>query len=541
MSQTLRQFSSLPPIRVADGCVVSYCPMASAVGSSVLYRGGNAVDAAVATGLALAVSYPQAGNLGGGGFLLLHRANGEVHYLDYRETAPRKLDPVSFLGPQNKDRSTVGGLAIGVPGTIAGFADALARFGTWSWEQVVAPAIELADRGVWLTIRQAAFLRLYHGALKQFPSTQKYFTSNGETMLPATLFRQPVLAKTLRSLTEEGPRAFYEGEIAERIVQEVAAQGGVLDREDLRSYRPQWRKPLRRSFGGKDVYTTHLPSAGGLILQLCLGLLESDGALEFKPGSIERFERVARAFRVAFGLRQALACDPDDLDDSERARIDALAEKQMSSGDLERFEQELKQITPVSAAGGTNTTHFCVMDRDGNAVSNTYSLNTMFGSKVAVDGAGFILNNSIDDFSLSPEATNWYSLGYGARNHVKPGRRPVSSMTPTIVSSGGHAELVVGGSGGPRIPTMVAQTIVGVVSDGIPLGEVMRAPRIHHQFFPDELALEQAMPSITAEGLERYGFTIQRQAALGMGAAIHRPPGSENLLVSLDARFGMFE
>lgn len=512
--------------------------MASAIGQRVLQDGGNAVDAAVGTALALAVTYPQAGNLGGGGFLMAHM-DGESHFLDYRETAPRGAVADLFLEDGRITNKTVlGGASVGVPGTVAGLSIALSRFGTWSWDRILSLVIPMAETGVWLTSRQSACLELYRESLSTFESTRKIFVPGGRVPQPGSLFRQPELAWTLRQLADHGPEAFYVGEIARKIAEEVRRNGGVLDLEDLASYSPRWRAPLTRTAFGRKIFAPSLPSAGGLVLVLSLGLLEANGYGTLPRGSLERADLLARIFRVAFAFEHRNSGDPDYLDPARVDQAYGIVEGDLNLGDLERLEARLPEAAKRSDMARSCTTHFSVIDRHGNAVSNTYTLNTMFGSKLMVDGAGFLLNNCLDDFRIG-DAPNWYDLLQGDRNQLRPNYRPVSSMTPVILTKDGKAELIVGGSGGPRIPTSVAQMITGVLQDGLTLGEALRAPRVHHQLFPDEVALELNVPESIAEGLSKLGHRVARVTQLGIGAAIRRNENDE-ISAILDGRFGDF-
>jgi gamma-glutamyltranspeptidase/glutathione hydrolase len=507
----------------------------------VLRSGGNAVDAAVATALALAVTYPQAGNLGGGGFMLIALRDGRAEMLDYRETAPRRLNAEQL--PVGADRQPIvtGPLSVAVPGTVAGLAAALERYGTLPWERLVHPAVELAERGFWLTSRQAGYFELYQRELSAFPATRRYFLPGNQPPLPGTLFCQADLGRTLRILAERGARAFYDGEIAAQIAGEIARGGGVLDAEDLASYQVRWRAPLRRRFLGREVITSSLPSAGGLVVATCLGLLEPLGLMDQPMGSIARHDLVAQGLRIGAALQLWLGGDPDHLSPSARQLTETIAQRAMTTSDLARLERALtRRLSPgprgVSALAA-NTTHFCVVDGQGNAVSNTYSLNTMFGSKLAVDGAGFLLNSSIDDFRIAAEGPNWYGILQGERNRLAPGRRPVSSMAPTVVSSGGIPELVVGGSGGPRIPSLVVQTIVSVLADGMTLQQAMTIPRIHHQHWPDQLFVEPTVPQNTVRVLRTRGHAIETVPNVGIGAGIHCDPRTTALVAMLDPRF----
>jgi gamma-glutamyltranspeptidase / glutathione hydrolase len=540
----MRPSSPVPSIRLEQGCVVSYCPVATAVGAGVLRRGGNAVDAAIATAFALSVTYPQAGNIGGGGFALVFMANGGVHCLDYRETAPAKVrrDLLVDGSGQLGDRSTSGALAVGTPGTVAGMAALRERFGTWSWDRLLEPAIEIADCGNWLTVRQAAYLEMYEDSLKRYESTRKWLTRTGVTPLPGARFVQAELAKTLRAIASEGPAPFYRGRIAELLVAEIERGGGLLDAEDLAAYEAKWRPVFRRSFCGRDVYSVPFPSAGGLIAQLSLGMMEAEGGLDLPPDSAERLALLARVFRLAFALRRNLAGDPDDLKESELAEVRGWAERKFQRGDLERLEKELEPLL-LSTAGGvrdslrTSTTHFCVLDSKGNAVSNTCSLNTIFGAKLVVDGAGFLLNNCLDDFEFEAATPNWYDLVHGPRNLIHGRRRPVSSMSPTLTVNGGKVELIVGGSGGSRIPTMVTQVACNVLCDSMPLELAIRTARIHHQGSPPVLVAERRLAAGVVRQLVAAGHQVESWPALGICAAIMRDASNDEVSSTLDQRF----
>lgn len=547
----MRPSSPQPTANLANGCVVSYCANASAVGARVLRQGGNAMDAAVATSLALAVTYPQAGNLGGGGFLLHKPKGGEASFLDYRETAPRRLTSELFLheGARDERRATRGGLPVATPGTVAGLAEALAKHGSWSWKDVVTPALELARRGVWLTTRQSRYLELYTDVFSEFEPTARTFLPGGVPLLPGELFVQPELAWTLERLAEEGPRTFYEGELGERVVRTVRAYGGVLDMDDLRDYTPVWREPLHRTFLGRAVVAPSLPSGGGIVLLACLGLFEAEGLSLTPPNSVERLSAYGRVMRVAFKLRGALLGDPDRLAPATQARAREIAERGFARGDLGRLERSLAEVD--SRLGGEqNTTHLCVIDSAGNAVSNTYSLNTIFGAKLVVDGGGFFLNNSIDDFSLADGAPNWYELADGKDNRLEPGKRPVSSMTPSLFlrdeQRTSPVELVIGGSGGPRIPTLIFQIAQATLGDGLPLEESVRQPRVHHQDAPHELAVEEALRPAIRQAVEAGSKAtlgpVVTTPVLGVCAALHvaqagPQTGSPTLSAVLDSRF----
>jgi gamma-glutamyltranspeptidase/glutathione hydrolase len=528
-------------LRSRDGCVVSYCPTASSIGAHVLARGGNAVDAAVATGLALAVTYPQGGNLGGGGFMVVRTASGDRYFLDYREVAPRRVDPALFMNRDGsrRDQSLYGGAPVCVPGTVAGLAAVLQRLGTWSWDRVVGAVVDLAAIGTWVTTRQANYFRLHLPDLQRYETTRDYLPC-GQAPEPGTLWRQPDLARTLRTLAERGPDCFYRGELAERILETVAEHDGILEAEDLAAYRPRWREPMVSRFCGRELICASFPSGGGLVVRLSTAILEAQGVAGTPANSADRYRLLVRSFRVAFELRRRLAGDPDFAGESERAAGAALLEEALGmAGDLDALERTLGLDSPGPAGdpqGQKNTTHYSVIDRDGNAVSNTYSLNTLFGSKLVARGCGFFLNNSMDDFSFASDMPNYYGLVEGRTNQALPGRRPTGSMAPTIaVGQDGLVELVVGASGGPRIPTAVTQLLVGVLCDGEILPVAMRAPRVHHQLVPDEVWVEPMLRPDLRQALVGLRPGLAVHPRLGIGAGLQLSAGE--LFASLDFRF----
>jgi gamma-glutamyltranspeptidase / glutathione hydrolase len=525
-------------IPVEEGCVVSYCPIASAVGTRVLLEGGNAVDAMVATALALASTYPQAGNLAGGGFMLIKPPHGEGALLDYRESAPRRVDPGLFADA--KERSVRGGLAVAVPGTVAGLAEAVQKFGTWGWDRLVRPAIELSVHGTWITNRQARYLALYHKDLCSFPETVKAMLPAHDMWRPGDLYRNPDLGNTLRILGERGPQAFSEGEIGEAIVRTVQRYGGVMDLDDLRDYRAIWRKPYQRQIFGHDIMTTPLPSGGGVVVLLSLALLEAAGCAALPTRSTARYELLARAFRLAFALRSEFAGDPSIIPAVTLQRCEQLIASAFDAGSIERLEREFGLVSErpvVEPYPHRNTTHMCAIDRWGMAVSNTYSLNTLFGSKLVAENTGVLLNNTIDDFGILPDVPNWYQLFEGRFNTLAPGLRPVGNMAPTIVSRGDTVVLAIGGSGGPRIPTSVAQTILGMYGNGLALAQASALPRVHHQYRPTQLDVEDAVDAVHMEALEQIGFDVVKFPRLGILAALQYDVDAKTLMAMLDPRF----
>ncbi len=529
-------------LRLRNGCVVSYCPIASSIGTRVLHSGGNAIDAAVATGLALAVTYPQAGNLGGGGFMLVRMASGERHFLDYRETAPRRMDASVFVNPDGSrsERALYGGAPVCVPGTVAGLAAALERLGTWSWDRIIGAVVDLAHTGTWVTTRQATYFNMHMDELSRYETSRETYLPGGSPPEVGTLWHQPDLARTLRLLAEQGPGCFYSGELAERIVDTIREHDGILDADDLAGYRPTWRDPMVSSFCGRELITAPFPSGGGLVVRVSTAMLEANGVHTLPPSSPERYRLLVRAFRVAFELRRRMAGDPDFETPRERAAAAALLERSLAmAGNLDALECELELDRPGPLGDGQphkNTTHFSAIDREGNAVANTYSLNTLFGCKLVPRGCGFFLNNTMDDFSLSASAPNYYGIVEGRNNQPKPGRRPTGSMAPTLaVAADGAVELILGASGGPRIPTAVTQLLVGVLCDDEILPVAMRAPRVHHQLVPDEIWVEPMLRMELQQALAgvRGGVAVHPRLGIGVGIHNHR----DSVYASLDFRF----
>jgi len=522
-----------------EGCVVSYCPIASAVGTRVLLDGGNAVDATVATALALAATYPQAGNLAGGGFMLIKPTGADAQLLDYRECAPRAADPSLFAAASGG--SVRGGLAVAVPGTVKGLAEAVRRYGTWGWDRLVRPAIELAEHGNWITNRQARYLGLYHKDLTVFPETASaILRPDGQVWRPGDLFKNLDLGKTLGMIGEHGPAVFSEGPVGDAIIRTIRRYGGVMDHADLREYQPIWRKPYSRKVFGHDIFTTPLPSGGGFIVIVSLALLEAAGCPDLPVRSTARYELLGRAFRIAFALRAEFAGDPAVVPAAILSRCEELTQAPFDAGSIERLERALGLIgeRPVTdPSPPRNTTHICAIDSSGMAVSNTYSLNTLFGSKLVAEGTGVLLNNTIDDFGILPDVPNWYQLFEGRFNTLAPGLRPVGNMSPTIVCKGDVTELAIGGSGGPRIPTAVAQTILGMYANGMALSQAAAVPRVHHQWRPTHLDVEDSVDVSHQRALERLGFDIVLYPRLGILSAVQYDLNGKTLMALLDPRF----
>lgn len=486
--------SSPQPVRAAKGMVVSADTLASQVGADILKRGGNAVDAAVATALALAVTYPVAGNLGGGGFMLVRMANGGCVAIDYRETAPAAAQREMYLdraGNVLPDASLVGGRAAGVPGTVAGLALALEKYGTLPWAKVVEPARRLAAEGFPVSYALARSLRLTP-TLNRFEESKRIFLRNGKFYTVGEKFRQPELAATLRRLQLNGAKEFYTGKTAQAIIRTMQKTGGLITRDDLLGYRAKVREPLHGTYRGIDVYTMPPPSSGGIALLEGLNILEQFDLAKQGYNSTDSNHLLIETMRRIFADRAEFPGDPDFVKIPVRGLISKAYAKALARG------IDLKAATPLSAlrAGkpapyeSEQTTHFSVVDAKGNAVSNTYTLNGGYGSAVTVEGAGFLLNNEMDDFTSKPGVPNGYGLIQGEANAIAPNKRPLSSMTPTILVKNGKLFLIAGSPGGPTIISTVLQVIVNIVDYQMNAREAVSMPRLHHQWQPDVTRVE---------------------------------------------------
>ena len=496
----------------AHAMVASAHELASAVGADVLQRGGNAIDAAVAVGFALAVVQPVAGNIGGGGFMVIRLKDGAVHALDYREVAPARARADMYVDSAGNvsASSLTGHLSVGVPGSVAGMFEAHKRFGRLPWADLIAPAVKLARDGHTLDEIRSKNIGLEAHRLVLFPASRAQFLAPDSGPLPpGRPFVQADLARTLQLIADSGPAAFYRGSIAKLIVAEMKRGGGLVTKEDLARYQPKWREPLRIVYRRDTVYTMPLPSGGGVTLAEILNIME--GYPTLPPfGSTALMHLEAEAMRRAFMDRNAFLGDPDFV----TAPLDRLLSKAYAAELRQSIDPDRATPTPVNPAirsEGTETTHYSVVDGDGNAVACTTTLNNDFGSAVTVTGAGFLLNDEMDDFTSAPGRPNLYGLVQSAANAIAPGKRMLSAMTPTIVvDSAGQLLLVVGTPGGSRITTAVYQVLTNVVDQGMPLGEAVAAPRLHQQGLPDILYLENnGFPTATADSLAAMGYKIE--------------------------------
>jgi len=494
-SQIQPSAASRPPVRARHGMVASASEIASRVGVDILKRGGNAVDAAVAVGLALAVTYPVAGNLGGGGFMVIRMSDGRVAAIDYRETAPAKAHRNMYLDKDGNlipDASTIGYLAAGVPGTVAGLALALERYGTMKWRDVVEPARKLAAEGFTVSYALARSLRGEADLLKRFPESRRIFLRDERFYEEGETFKQPELAAVFQRLKKRGPSEFYQGRTAQLIAEDMKANGGLITLEDLKSYRPVIRQPLRGTYRGYEIITMPPPSSGGVALLEMLNILEHYNLEAMGHSSSEKYHVMIEAMRRAFADRAEFLGDPDFV----KVPVAGLTSKKYAAELMKSID--ISQATPSARIGhgqpaayeSEATTHFSVIDRMGNAVANTYTLNGGYGSGVTVPGAGFLLNNEMDDFAAKPGAPNYYGLIQGEANSVQPRKRPLSSMTPTIVLKDGKLYFVIGSPGGPTIINTALQVIVNIIDHKMNIQQAIDAPRLHHQWLPDVVRYE---------------------------------------------------
>jgi gamma-glutamyltranspeptidase/glutathione hydrolase len=503
------------PLRAKRGMVASNHEIASRIGVEILRKGGNAVDAAIAVGLALAVVYPEAGNIGGGGFMLLRKPNGEVRAIDYRERAPAAASSGMYMNQagqpiKGEGSSSVGYRASGVPGTVAGFDHAFTNYGSGRirWRELVRPAREIAERGFALSYRVTELLRK-DGELAKYEDTKRIFLNGGALFAEGDTLVQADLARTLRRIELRGAREFYTGETARLIAADMKANGGLITLEDLKAYKPVDRTPLHGTYRGHEIITMPPPSSGGIVLLQVLNMLERYDMGKLGSNSAARFHLIVEAERRAFGDRAEFMGDPDFTRVPVAKLIDKnYAAQRATSIGLSRASNSRE--TNHGEAGpreSNDTTHFTIVDKDGMVVSNTYTINDLFGSRVTAKGTGILMNNEMDDFTSQPGKPNIYGLVQGDRNKVEPGKRPLSSMTPTIVlNKNGSLWFATGARGGPRIISAVLQIVLNVIDHDMNLQAAMDAPRVHHQWLPDEIRYEPVgISSDTLAILASYG------------------------------------
>lgn len=490
--------------------------IASQIGVDVMKRGGNAVDSAVAVAFALAVVYPAAGNLGGGGFMLIRQDDGRATAIDYRETAPRAATREMFVGPdgellKGEDSSVLGYRATGVPGTVAGMALALKKYGSGklTWEELIEPARKLAVDGFVVTHRTERMLADQKEILLPFADSRRIFLREGKLYREGERLRQPELAATLGRLQKKGAREFYEGETARLIVEDMRQHRGLITPEDLREYTPKERVPLRGNYRGYEIISMPPPSAGGTILLEMLNILEGFDLKKLEPFSSDYYHLLVETMRRAYADRAEYMGDADFVSVPIAGLLDkAYAERQRTTIKLDRASRS-SEIGGGKPAGyeSTQTTHFTIVDAAGNAVSNTYTLNGWFGAGVVAKGTGVLLNNEMDDFTSKPGAPNLYGAIQSERNAIAPGKRPLSSMTPTFVlRPDGSLYFAIGTPGGTTITNTVLQVITNAIDHGMNLQAAIDAPHIHHQWQPDEIQDEPlGLSPETRRALEARG------------------------------------
>ena len=531
------------PVEATHGMVVSTNRLASEVGVEILKKGGNAVDAAVATAFALAVTFPSAGNIGGGGFMLIRWAKtGRAVVVDYREEAPGRAERDMYLNEKGEVipyASTLGYLSIGVPGTVAGLSLALERYGRMSLPEVMAPAIRLAEEGFVVTPSFSRSLERNAPRFSRFPSTRAIFLKNGKPYQPGELFCQPDLARTLKLIAKEGPSAFYRGEIARLIVKEMERGGGLITLEDLASYKAYIRQPIKGGYRGYEILSVPPPSSGGVALLQLLNILEGFDLPSMGHNTPESISLMVEAEKIVYADRAEYLGDPGFV----QIPVQGLISKQYAAD--RRKKINLFHATPSDQIKhglpplyeSEETTHFSVVDRQGNAVANTYTLNGGYGSKVAVEGAGFLLNNEMDDFSSKPGYPNIYGLIGGEANAIAPHKRMLSSMTPTILLKDGKLFMVIGTPGGSTIITTVLQVILNVINHRMNIQEAVAAPRVHHQWTPDLLYIEKdTLPGEVLRALIKRGYQIKERGSIGDAHGILVDPTTGKLWGGADPR-----
>ncbi|MBE0486483.1 gamma-glutamyltransferase [Marinobacter sp.] len=520
--QAILEGERFHPVQGSQGMVATSHTLASDVALQVLKNGGNAIDAAVTAGFALAVTQPRSGNIGGGGFLLYAPGDGNApEAIDYRETAPAAATETMF---QDKDGNVVSQLsrfshqAAGVPGTVAGLALALERHGTLTLSEALAPAIRLARDGFVVPHRFTEGLEQARDRLQRWPVTKATFYQNdGSAPQPGDVFKQPELAATLQRIADDGPEGFYQGETARLIVDEMQRHDGLITLSDLKNYRPAVRQPVQGSYRGFDVFSMSPPSSGGTHIIQILNILEGFPIAEMGHNSAATIHHMAEAMKLAYADRAEYLGDTDFVDVPLRGLTGKDYAAELRKGitpDKTRPASEIKPGQPA-AWESPETTHFSVVDRWGNAVSNTYTINFSYGSGITVAGAGFLLNNEMDDFSAKPGEPNAYGLMGGEANKIEPGKRMLSSMSPTVVRKDGKNVLVTGSPGGSRIITTTLQVLMNVIDHNMNIQTAVAAPRMHHQWLPDEIRIEQGISPDTIRLLEAKGHKVNTSAAMG--------------------------
>ncbi len=539
------------PTHAQHAIVASVHELASRAGVEIMQAGGNAVDAAVATGFALAVVHPQAGNIGGGGFLLLRTASGETHFIDFREKAPAAATENMYLDAQGnviRDLSVVGYQAIGVPGSVAGLVYGEKKYGKLTLAKVMAPAIKLAREGFPLAYEDARDLR-GEKHLADFPESRRIFLRDGRFYQPGEILKQPELARTLERIAKD-PDDFYHGALARELAASIQKGGGLVTATDLAAYEVKEREAVHGTYRGYEIIGAPPPSSGGTALIEILNILEGFDLAKTGNRSAETIHLTAEAFRRAFYDRADFMGDPDfskvpvpqliDKKYAEAWRESIEVNHASASRDLKRPQfKDLERVAdshPAAIREPENTTHYSVVDGEGNAVAVTTTLNDSFGSRVTAEGLGFLLNDEMDDFAAKQGVANIYGLIQGPANAIGPNKRPLSAMTPTIVLKDGKVLLVLGSPGGPTIITTVANILMGVIDFGLDIQEAVNAPRFHHQWLPDEITVEDRLSPDTMNLLRSKGHKLNVWHFWGDGECIMVDPKTGERLGASDGR-----
>jgi gamma-glutamyltranspeptidase/glutathione hydrolase len=501
------------PVRARKAMVVTQEPIATDLGVAILKKGGNAYDAAVAVGFALAVTYPSAGNIGGGGFALLRTAAGESNFIDFRERAPGKATRDMYLDAEGKPTrdSITGWRASGVPGTVRGLALLHKKYGRLSWKEVVMPSAKLAKKGFTVSYSIARGLLGAQRTLGQFPESKRIYQNNGVFFEAGQTLRLPELAKTLERIAKRGADEFYLGQTAKRFAAEMAKNGGLITEADLSSYQPVERKPLAGSYRGHDILAAPPPSSGGVGMLQMMGMLDRLDYSKAGMGSARHAHLMAEVMRRFYADRSEFLGDPDfvKVPVSQLLSPQYIAARSGTISTVRATPSMDLRHGAIPQEESPETTHLSIVDEKGNAVSLTYTLNGGYGSGVTVPGLGFLLNNEMDDFSAKPGVPNMFGAVGGEANAIAPGKRMLSSMTPTIVTKDGKLELVIGAPGGTRIITGVMQAILHVLDFKLSMQDAIDAPRMHHQWMPDKLYLERGWSPDTVEILKRLGHNVE--------------------------------
>ncbi len=546
-------YSELPAqsqLSARHGMVTSSTQLASDIGVDILKQGGNAVDAAVAVGYALAVTHPSAGNIGGGGFMVLRLADGTTSSIDYREKAPLKASKAMYQdedGNVMSQLSRVGAMASGVPGTVAGLSMALEEYGTMPLSKVIQPAIDLAKNGFRVSQRLANTLNGRREYLSQDPMTKMIYLKD-KPWQPGDILQLTHLARTLELISDEGPEAFYQGDIADNIVETMEMFAGLITHEDLREYQPVRRSVIQGSYQGYKIYSMPPPSSGGIAVTSILGILEPYPLHEWGHNTAKTLHFKTEAERHVYADRNYFLGDPDFVQmpvdvltsDSYFDYIrNQITSKATGSNQVNHISWDAVDSLRIQVSEHEETTHFSVVDRQGNAVSNTYTLNGSFGAGYSVVGSGFLMNNEMDDFSAKPGVPNMYGLIGAEANAVAPGKRMLSSMTPTIVEKDGKTVLVTGSPGGSTIITTVAQIIMNLVDHEMSIREAVAAPRVHSQWLPDKIYFEpDAISSIDQLILSNAGHELEARNSIGEANSIYINPKNGMKHSGADVRRG---